>query len=135
MTVDEESLRRLRALVMRMRDEDGAGVSYGALVEIAAELEEETGLTVDFAASQLLGQPLVVVERGPAPDPMWAKLTPREREVAACVGEGMRNKEIAAALGIGLGTVKDHVHNILSKTGLKNRAAIAAARTSRPPSR
>ena len=34
-------------------------------------------------------------------------------------------KEIAAGLHIALGTVKDHVHNMLEKTGLANRTALA----------
>lgn len=42
---------------------------------------------------------------------------------------GLRNKDIGLALGIALGTVKDHVHRVLDKTGLDSRAAVAAAWT------
>lgn len=53
-------------------------------------------------------------------------LTPREREIASLVSEGLSNKEIAVDLQIGPATVKNHVHNILDKLGVRRRAAIAA---------
>jgi DNA-binding NarL/FixJ family response regulator len=43
------------------------------------------------------------------------------------VAAGLSNKKIAGKLFISLATVKDHVHRILAKTSLPNRAAIAAA--------
>lgn len=54
------------------------------------------------------------------------QLTQRETEVLELAGEGASNKEIAEALVISLGTVKNHIHNILDKLSLKNRAQIAA---------
>ncbi len=54
------------------------------------------------------------------------QLTQREMEVLELAGEGASNKEIANALVISLGTVKNHIHNILDKLSLKNRAQIAA---------
>ena len=53
-------------------------------------------------------------------------LTAREREIASLVSEGLSNKEIALDLRIGPATVKNHVHNILDKLGVRRRAAIAA---------
>lgn len=58
---------------------------------------------------------------------MFDKLTPREREIADLLAGGSANGEIAAALMISEATVKDHVHSILRKTGLKTRAAVAGA--------
>jgi two-component system nitrate/nitrite response regulator NarL len=52
-------------------------------------------------------------------------LTPRERQIASLVSEGLSNKEIALGLQIGPATVKNHVHNILDKLGVRRRAAIA----------
>lgn len=54
-----------------------------------------------------------------------SSLTPREREIASLVSEGLSNKEIALGLRIGPATVKNHVHNILDKLGVRRRAAIA----------
>lgn len=55
-------------------------------------------------------------------------LTGREYEVARLVTRGMSNKEIARELGIELATVKNHVHRILGKLGLRRRGEIAARR-------
>jgi DNA-binding NarL/FixJ family response regulator len=58
------------------------------------------------------------------------KLTARESEVVALVGQGRSNKEIAYELGIELPTVKNHIHNILEKLQLDSRADVATlART------
>jgi DNA-binding CsgD family transcriptional regulator len=54
-------------------------------------------------------------------------LTAREREVAGLLLHGRSNAEIAAALGIGLYTAKDHVKAILEKTQVANRADFAAS--------
>lgn len=50
-----------------------------------------------------------------------AALTPREREVLRLLGQGFSNQEISDNLTIEMGTVKNHVHNILQKLGLNNR--------------
>lgn len=55
-----------------------------------------------------------------------AELSPREVEVLELASEGATNREIADRLFISVGTVKNHVHNILEKLHLKNRAQIAA---------
>jgi DNA-binding NarL/FixJ family response regulator len=47
-------------------------------------------------------------------------MTPREREVALLVKRDFSNYEIARRLGIAVGTVKFHVHN-LKKRGLTPR--------------
>ena len=51
-------------------------------------------------------------------------LTPRETEVAKLVAHGWANKQIARELGIKLSTVKNHMHNILGKLDLRNRAEL-----------
>jgi DNA-binding CsgD family transcriptional regulator len=53
-------------------------------------------------------------------------LTAREREVLALLGEDKSNKEIAKALSITVGTVKIHVHHILSKLGVTSRTRALA---------
>jgi DNA-binding NarL/FixJ family response regulator len=51
-------------------------------------------------------------------------LTPREIEVVRLIADGMRNKEIAVALGISEETTKVHVKNILAKMQVNDRAAV-----------
>jgi DNA-binding NarL/FixJ family response regulator len=55
-----------------------------------------------------------------------ASLTPREREVAALLAEGLSNAEVAARLYISPKTASVHVSNILAKLGMTSRAEIAA---------
>jgi DNA-binding NarL/FixJ family response regulator len=50
-------------------------------------------------------------------------LTPREIQVVGLIAEGMRNKEIAAALGISDETVQVHVKSIFWKLKVKDRSA------------
>lgn len=54
------------------------------------------------------------------------ELSPRELEVLRLVADGMSNKEIGSALCITEGTVKNHVHNALTKLGMENRIQAAA---------
>jgi two-component system, NarL family, nitrate/nitrite response regulator NarL len=58
-----------------------------------------------------------------------ARLTPREWEIVQLIERGLSNKEIAQYLSIQLATVKNHVHNILEKLGVRRRAE--AVRVSR----
>ena len=51
-------------------------------------------------------------------------LTPREHQLTKLVAQGLANKEIAGRLNLSLQTVKNHVHSILQKTQLKNRAML-----------
>jgi DNA-binding NarL/FixJ family response regulator len=48
-------------------------------------------------------------------------MTPREREVLRLLAAGYSNREIARALFIAEGTVKNHVSNILTKMAVRDR--------------
>ena len=48
-------------------------------------------------------------------------LTAREREILKLMQQGVSNKTISRQLGIGLSTVKNHVHSILAKLGVHRR--------------
>ncbi|WP_285108367.1 response regulator transcription factor [Promicromonospora sp. MEB111] len=66
----------------------------------------------------------------------FERLTQREQEVLALIGEGLPNPEIAARLHLAEGTVKVHVTSILRTTGARNRveaALIAANADTGPP--
>lgn len=52
-------------------------------------------------------------------------LTPRELEIGKYVAQGVSNKEIAKALYLSEGTVKNHVSNMLSKLEMKSRTQLA----------
>ena len=56
----------------------------------------------------------------------FVNLSQQERHVLLLVSEGKTNREIAKALFLGEGTVRNYVSSILSKLGVSNRAEAAA---------
>jgi len=56
----------------------------------------------------------------------FVHLSQQERHVLLLVSEGKTNREIAKALFLGEGTVRNYVSSILSKLGVSNRAEAAA---------
>jgi DNA-binding NarL/FixJ family response regulator len=52
------------------------------------------------------------------------ELSERELEIIGLVAEGLTNQEIATSLTISKRTVDNHVSNIFTKTGAKNRVAL-----------
>jgi len=61
--------------------------------------------------------------RGEHDDPL-ARLTAREREVLRRIAEGLANKEIAAALHIGVRTVETHRAHLLRKLAMRSTAEL-----------
>ncbi len=51
-------------------------------------------------------------------------LSERELEIIELVAQGLTNQEIAQALMISKRTVDNHVSNVFTKTGAKNRVAL-----------
>ena len=93
---------------------------------------------VTYLLKETLGDDLVPIIRevhaggGPIPPQVGRKLadrlrqptlTPREIEVLQLLADGLRNKEIAARLGISDQTTQGHVKNILAKLKVNDRTA------------
>jgi DNA-binding CsgD family transcriptional regulator len=75
----------------------------------------------DASALSRAGDPLR--EESPFPSQEeWPELTPRQRQILELLRAGKVNKEIANELGIGLGTVKQHVVALFKKLKVRNRA-------------
>lgn len=53
-------------------------------------------------------------------------LTNREQQIIALLRGGQQNKQIAYELGLSIGTVKVHLHNIMKKLGTHNRVQALA---------
>ena len=89
---------------------------------------------------QQLSLPIPTISGEPAPSesaatllephaPLLEPLTPRELEVLRLLCVGETNGEIAAKLGIAIGTVKFYTSQIYGKLGVRNRVtAVARAR-------
>jgi non-specific serine/threonine protein kinase len=113
------------------------------LARVHAQLDEQR-YAAAYAAGRALSQDKALAEVGalgesidaePLEEALIARsssgadglaLTPREREVAALVAQGLTNRQIGAALVITEGTARLHVKHILHKLGFSSRAQIAA---------
>ncbi len=114
-----------RALVTSDRD---AGV---AELQLAAEQAQSCGSprVRDEALRELRRAGVRVGRGGPrAPgQPGLDALSPREREMAELVAEGLTNREIAARVFLSEKTVETHLTRVFQKLGVRSRAQVAAA--------
>jgi len=53
-------------------------------------------------------------------------LSPRERQILECLGEGAAYKEIAESLGLSLDTIRMHVRGIYRKLHVHSRGEVVA---------
>ena len=108
----------------------------GLRVEADCLLAEVLDRSGDPVAARVLARDVLPLARTLGMRPWWERLerlaaaddplSPREREVAGLVADGLSNREIAAALVISERTAQNHVQHILGKLGLANRAQVAA---------
>lgn len=104
-------------------------VTVERLLKNVEAVQEDKALVSPSMAAALISHitelahisPRPYLERG-----AYAELTPRELEVLELIDEGRTNQEIARRLYIEVGTVKNHVHNILRKLDVTNREDAAA---------
>jgi DNA-binding NarL/FixJ family response regulator len=66
----------------------------------------------------------VLKKLAPQENPALDALTPRERDIARLVAQGQTNKEIAAALFLSEGTVRNNIVVIMEKLGVSNRTQL-----------
>ncbi|MFF2568620.1 response regulator [Streptomyces sp. NPDC101191] len=129
---DENVVRALRAGAagFLLKDDGPQELISAVRAAAAGDAVLSPGVTGTVVARMLRAHdPLD--QGGPAADERIARLTAREREVLAMLGQGLSNQDVADRLGIGTGTVKTHVGAILDKTGSTSRvqAALLAHRT------
>ncbi|MFI7419085.1 response regulator [Nonomuraea sp. NPDC049684] len=94
-----------------------------ALVEAVRLVAGGEGMIAPGVTRRLIAAFADQPPRREAPEP--EALTPREREVLACIGRGLSNAEIAKELDMAEATTKTHVSRLLNKLGLKSRVQAA----------
>lgn len=124
--MDDGEIERLKNVLAGLARPEAA-IPAASLSALNALAEEGHDLTIDMAASKTLGAPLVIARRPVVAPGLLNRLTPRQREVALLIADGRSNKQIARELGLSVATVKDHVHAVLTRLNLPNRAAVIAA--------
>src|ERR671930_783503 len=83
-------------------------------------------LWFDRATMEVAVQRAVSLERARAPErEKITALTAREKQIISLIGEGLKNTEIAARLGIGEKTVRNHLTIIFDKLGVSDRLELA----------
>lgn len=80
------------------------------------------GLSVEDQVAAKVMPLLLQRQEDKSPDP---SLTPRDRAILTCIGEGLNNHEIAERLGLSVGTVKNNTSQILHKLDLRDRTQLA----------
>ncbi|MFE1932099.1 response regulator [Streptomyces sp. NPDC059474] len=129
---DDNVVRALRegAAGFLLKDEGPQELISAVRAAAAGDAVLSPGVT-GTVISQMLRSSTPQGAGGALADERIARLTGREREVLAMLGQGLSNQDIAGRLGIGVGTVKSHVGAILDKTGSASRlqAALLAHRT------
>jgi DNA-binding NarL/FixJ family response regulator len=109
------------AAVDRLIDDMRRSPTRLPLVAISAVHNCGHNVRVDASADR------VIAVVSPRRDHRLDVLTPREHQVATLIACGYTNRQIAVALSITLGTTKDHVHAILTKTSFETRSQMIAA--------
>jgi NarL family two-component system response regulator LiaR len=64
--------------------------------------------------------------KAPVKDTINEPLTARQEEILALMGEGRSDQEISQILHLTEATVRSHVHRILQRLGVENRAQVVA---------
>ncbi len=120
---DEDVFAALRAGAVGYLLKD---VSSDRLVEaLLSAARGESVLQPSVAARVVARFAALPDDAPPRPQPLVVPLSDRELEVLRLLAEGGSNREIAAALFLAEGTVKNHVTNVLAKLGARDRTQAA----------
>jgi DNA-binding NarL/FixJ family response regulator len=120
---DEDVFAALRAGAVGYLLKD---VSSDRLVEaLLAAARGESVLQPSVAARVVARFAELPDDAAPRPQPLVVPLSDRELDVLRLLSDGGSNREIAGALFLAEGTVKNHVTNVLAKLGARDRTQAA----------
>ncbi|GAB3812396.1 response regulator transcription factor [Micromonospora zhanjiangensis] len=104
-----------------LKDTDAAG-----LVDAVRTVARGEGVIAPAVTRRLIQAFAATTPAAPASTrAAVAGLTPRERDVLACLGLGLSNQQVADRLAMAESTTKTHVSRILTKLGLRSRVQAA----------
>jgi DNA-binding CsgD family transcriptional regulator len=106
---DDTESRNMTIDLLQEARKLSCNIGMASLTERIDEITREIGITESLSIGTL------------------RPLTKRERGVAACLEQGLSNKEIAENLSISVHTVINHIRHICEKTGTSSRGAAVAA--------
>lgn len=109
-----------RSYISRMISEG----ALGYVLKSASREEIVSAITLAAAGKAYVSEEVLLALAAVTPQPPQPILTSREKEVLACIAEGLTNKEIAGRLFISPLTVDSHRKNLLAKFGAGNTAAL-----------
>jgi len=136
----------IRAIILTSYDDEAAltaAVAAGAAGYILKDIRG-TDLVASIrrvAAGESLLDPGVVARlraqwgHATPVDPRLASLSPQERRVLECIGEGLTNRQIGQTLSLAEKTVKNYVTSVLAKLGMERRTQAAVYITTQHPAR
>jgi DNA-binding NarL/FixJ family response regulator len=84
-----------------------------------------TQLSPGLITKMLAAAPPLIQPPSPPAPPLLSELTPRERDILYRIAQGANNREIAEQLFLSEKTVRNHVSNLLSRLGLRDRTQAA----------
>ncbi len=102
-------------------------VDAASLLDAVRRVAAGEGVLAPEVVRRVLGQVAAgpVAGGGAAGREVLSGLTPREHDVLRCLGTGLSNAEVGAALGISEATAKTHVSRVLMKLGARSRVQAA----------
>lgn len=115
-----------------LRSNPGSTSFEQRVVTNARNPQLRASVTMTVLRSPHLGEPSFLLRfertssRGEGRLAGISMLSPREREVALLVCDGMSNQEIADSLGKSLATVKTELHSVFNKLDVKSRGQLTA---------
>jgi DNA-binding NarL/FixJ family response regulator len=120
---DEDVFAALRAGALGYLLKD---VSADRLVEAVLAASRGESVLQPSVAAKVVAR-FAQLDDAPRPraQPLVVPLSDRELDVLRLVADGRSNREIAAALFLAEGTVKNHVTNVLGKLGARDRTQAA----------
>src|ERR1700742_1211169 len=127
--LDQRVLARRQGALRACRSGRRPPLSTAELQRFGAELRPGAHVDLHVPELERPDRVMIVARFNPASraSALLAVLTPREREVALLIADGLTHREIAQRLTLSVSTVKDHVHRILFRMKVTSRLAVAQA--------